>query len=158
MPCHGSPATKCMIDNAQFRTNVLVYPTAALADDRVKPSAGAVSARDAGNNEHPVTAESCEFSNVAIRKARVPANSKPGSPSCQFSRPTTVTLCLHSRRPFGCNVVGVSSACRRGAHIFRMVLSYRTTAVDNNHLAPRPVRLRAKLPRQRYLPKVAAAF
>jgi hypothetical protein len=38
-----------------FDTNVLVYATAALADNRVKPSAGPVSARDAGNNEHPVT-------------------------------------------------------------------------------------------------------
>src|ERR1700758_4630621 len=33
---------------------------------------------------------------------------------------------------------------------------YPDTAVDNDHLAPRPVRLRAKLPRQRYLPKAAS--
>src|SRR5262249_32866848 len=33
---------------------------------------------------------------------------------------------------------------------------YPDTAVDNDHLAPRPVRLRARLPRQRYLPKAAS--
>src|ERR1700745_4032658 len=33
---------------------------------------------------------------------------------------------------------------------------YQDTAVDNDPLAPRPVRLRAKLPRQRYLPKAAS--
>ena len=33
---------------------------------------------------------------------------------------------------------------------------YPDTAVDNNHLAPRPVRLRARLPRQRYLPNAAS--
>ena len=32
---------------------------------------------------------------------------------------------------------------------------YPDTAVDNDHLALRPVRLRARLPRQRYLPKAA---
>src|SRR5262249_52899795 len=33
---------------------------------------------------------------------------------------------------------------------------YPDTAVDNDHLAPRPVQLRARLPRQRYLPKAAS--
>ena len=35
VPCHGSPATKCMIDNDSFDTNVLVHATVALTDDRV---------------------------------------------------------------------------------------------------------------------------
>jgi hypothetical protein len=33
---------------------------------------------------------------------------------------------------------------------------YPDTAVDNDHLTPRPVRLPARLPRQRYLPKAAS--
>src|SRR5579863_9409130 len=33
---------------------------------------------------------------------------------------------------------------------------YPDTAVDNDHLAPRLVRLRPRLPRQRYLPKAAS--
>jgi predicted nucleic acid-binding protein len=41
-----------------FDTNVLVYATAALADDRVS-RAQDLLARDAGNDEHPAIAESC---------------------------------------------------------------------------------------------------
>ena len=42
-----------------FDTNVLVYATAALADDRVSRAQDLLARAMRANNEHPVIAESC---------------------------------------------------------------------------------------------------
>ena len=58
-----------------FDTNVLVYATAAIADDRVSRARDLLTRAMRGATGVLLLQSLAEFSNVAIRKARIPANS-----------------------------------------------------------------------------------
>ena len=57
-----------------FDTNVLVYATAALADDRVSRAQDLLARAMRATTSILLLQSLAEFSNVAIRKARIPAN------------------------------------------------------------------------------------
>jgi predicted nucleic acid-binding protein len=57
-----------------FDTNVLVYATAALADDRVSRARDLLARAMRAGTGVLLLQSLAEFSNVAIRKARIPAN------------------------------------------------------------------------------------
>jgi len=57
-----------------FDTNVLVYATAALADDRVSRAQDLLARAMRATTSILLLQSLSEFSNVAIRKARIPAN------------------------------------------------------------------------------------
>ena len=57
-----------------FDTNVLIYATAALADDRVSRAQDLLAFAMRATTSILLLQSLTEFSNVAIRKARIPAN------------------------------------------------------------------------------------
>ena len=57
-----------------FDTNVLIYATAALADDRVSRAQDLLARAMQATTSILLLQSLAEFSNVAIRKARIPAN------------------------------------------------------------------------------------
>ena len=57
-----------------FDTNVLIYATAALADDRVSRAQDLLARAMRATTSILLLQSLAEFSNVAIRKARIPAN------------------------------------------------------------------------------------
>jgi predicted nucleic acid-binding protein len=114
-----------------FDTNVLVYATAALAADRVSGAQDLLARAMRATTSILLLQSLAEFSNVAIRRGRIPANAVKMMieawlavlpvQSTDDSDLVLALEALHAHRlPFlGCNVVGVSSACRREAHAER---------------------------------------
>ena len=113
-----------------FDTNVLVYATAARADARVSRAQDLLARAMRATTSILLLQSLAEFSNVAIRKARIPAKAVKTTIEAwlavlpvQSADDSDLVLALEAmhahRLPFGCNVVGVSSACRREAHTER---------------------------------------
>jgi len=111
-------------------TNVLVYATAARADDKVSRAQDLLARAMRATTSILLLQSLAEFSNVAIRRGRIPANAvKMMIEAWLAVLPVQSTddsdlLCTRGgARPsfavLGCNVVGVSSACRREAHAER---------------------------------------
>jgi predicted nucleic acid-binding protein len=113
-----------------FDTNVLVYATAALADDRVSRAQDLLARAMRATTSILLLQSLAEFSTVAIRRGRITANAVKMMIEAwlavlpvQSTDDSDLVLALEAvhahRLPFGCNVVGVSSACRREAHAER---------------------------------------
>ena len=70
-----------------FNTNVLVYATAALADDRVSRARDVLARAMRATTSVLLLQILAEFSNVAIRKARIPANRRQNDDRSLARRP-----------------------------------------------------------------------